>query len=1118
VVTKPRYVMVETIGRGGMGEVCLADDVLLDRQVALKFFTAADEGDGLDQLLAEARAAAALDHPFICSIYEVTVLNGRPCIAMEYIRGASLERRLRGGPLSLAEALRVAEEIAEALDAAHRRRVVHSDLKPANVMLTEDGHIKVMDFGLARRLPHADGFDATETVLVPKDDLLRGTPAYMSPEQIRGEPADRRSDLFAFGILLYEMVSGTNPFKRTGLEATFAAILGEPVATLHNRNPAIPAALDALLGRLLARNPADRHQSFADVRTTLRSLAVDVSSSSTIPPQAVVDRTASDTSHPLIARDAEKAQLLQGVQRARSGVGSFWVLQGEAGIGKTRVAEETLAAARQIGCQTLVGRCYEQDGTPALIPYIEILEEASRLMPAAQFRQAVVASAPELARLMPELHRVFPGMAPALELPPDLRQRYLFTNFREFLARSSAIAPLAIFIDDLQWADESTLQLTVHLAQQLAKLPIVIIAAYRHVEAAPTPASKGKLQDFLERVRAPAREAVTPQTVKTALDQLIAQRHAQAIALRPLSRANVEAMLAVLGQGQPPARLVQKFTDHTGGNPFFVAELFRHLNDERRLFDARQRWMRDLDFDDIELPGTVRVMLERRLQRVSPETADVLKAAAVIGRHFEPDVLEAAAGIDSDRLITALDEAERAGIVKGPSGRREVTWRFEHQLTCQALTSAIPNLRRQRLHLLVADAMQRLDRESSVYTAGIAHHLYCAGRLAGGDRTARALITAGDAARVVYATEDAVQHYRRALEVLTESNGDARMTLAVQEALADLLALLGDRPAAMEHYDQISAAYRASDAGIDQARVARKTGTLQWQAGNRGEAMTAYSRALETLSDSPAHLEAAQLYQELGLAAFRSGDNSKAVEWAERALQSADRALEGVAPNAAEVRKAATAAIAHATNTIGVALARSGQLDAARERIERSLAAATDLGLLEVACRAYANLGVLYSSIEPKRAIEVSLTGLDLASKIGAASLQSYIYANLAAAYCALTDHCETEGLQAAQAAAALDRELGQLDHLAVPLVVMAQIYQCGGDLHKADEAYREALDVAEKMGEPQLIVPCYDGLATICLDRGDHARAEEYMQKARALCERTGLDPDTLLLLPFLS
>ena len=167
-------------------------------------------------------------------------------------------------------------------------------------------------------------------------------------------------------------------------------------------------------------------------------------------------------------------------------------------------------------------------------------------------------------------------------------------------------------------------------------------------------------------------------------------------------------------------------------------------------------------------------------------------------------------------------------------------------------------------------------------------------------------------------------------------------------------------------------------------------------------------------------------------------------------LRSAEQALAAQPPDAIQVRKAATAAIAHATNTIGVALARSGQLDAARERVERSLATSRESGLLEVACRAYANLGVLYSTIEPKRAIEVSLTGLEIASKIGAASLQSYIYANLAAAYCALTDRCETDGLQAAMAAVALDRELGQLDHLAVPLVVMAQIHQCRGELQKA--------------------------------------------------------------------
>ena len=237
----------------------------------------------------------------------------------------------------------------------------------------------------------------------------------------------------------------------------------------------------------------------------------------------------------------------------------------------------------------------------------------------------------------------------------------------------------------------------------------------------------------------------------------------------------------------------------------------------------------------------------------------------------------------------------------------------------------------------------------------------------------------------------------------------------------------------------------------------------------------------------------------LGSPPFAPETTRKAVEWAARALGSAEQALAAQPPDAIQVRKAATAAIAHATNTIGVALARSGQLEAARECVERSLATSRESGLLEVACRAYANLGVLYSTIEPKRAIDVSLTGLEIASKIGAASLQSYIYANLAAAYCALTDRCETEGLQAAMAAVALDRDLGQLDHLAVPLVVMAQIHQCRGELQKASDAYSEALALAERIGEPQLILPCYDGLATIHLDRGDRARAEEFMEKARA-------------------
>ena len=294
-------------------------------------------------------------------------------------------------------------------------------------------------------------------------------------------------------------------------------------------------------------------------------------------------------------------------------------------------------------------------------------------------------------------------------------------------------------------------------------------------------------------------------------------------------------------------------------------------------------------------------------------------------------------------------------------------------------------------------------------------------------------------------------------------------------------------------------------------------GALHWHAGDRKEAMTCYRWALQACEGLSAHLETAQLYQELGWSAFRSGDNGQAVEWAERAVHTVRLALVENASRTPGEYKAAMATIAQATNTMGVALARSGDLDGARQQVEASVTAARELGLLDVACRGYANLGVLYSTVEPKRAIDVSLTGLELASRIGAVSLQSYIYANLATAYCALTERCETEGLQAAQASADLDRRLGQLDHLAVPLIVMAQIHQCRGELQTAQQDYTEALALAEQAettADPALLRWFGDNLPGPW--RQGSRRA--VMEKARDLCERTGLDPEALLLLPFLS
>jgi adenylate cyclase len=208
---------------------------------------------------------------------------------------------------------------------------------------------------------------------------------------------------------------------------------------------------------------------------------------------------------------------------------------------------------------------------------------------------------------------------------------------------------------------------------------------------------------------------------------------------------------------------------------------------------------------------------------------------------------------------------------------------------------------------------------------------------------------------------------------------------------------------------------------------------------------------------------------------------------------------------------------AHAYNTLGVALARTGRPAEAVVQIERSIELAEAQDLLQVACRGYTNLGVLYSSLDPRRSIETCLRGLTMAKKVGDLGFQSRLYANLAVAYCALTDQCEAEGVESAKAAIDLDRRLGLLDHLAVPLIVLGQIHQCHGESAPAFACYEEALGLAEQAGEPQLLFPCYDGLATLYLDAGNHILAREYLAKAQQVCERAGLDPDALMVLPFL-
>jgi adenylate cyclase len=801
---------------------------------------------------------------------------------------------------------------------------------------------------------------------------------------------------------------------------------------------------------------------------------------------------------PMVGRSDELDQLIAALHRMKQGRTQVVSVVGEAGLGKSRLIAEFLAridvngaaprlAIRQAACSSLGEPTYGVFG--ALFREAYRVEKADPLIVA---REKLENGLRELGTKEEVIAEVAPMLGYLLgvdsfcigDLEPEQLNRQITLAACTLLEQRLQQQPLLIVVEDVHWSDAASIDLLCAVADRLPDRPLMVLLSHRPE----TP---------------PPRLARVAQTVVRVAR--LSDRETQALVSGLFGEIDTECA----------QQLVGFVTGRATGNPYFIEEIVRGLIDEGALVRQDGHWICARDRGADHVPATLAGLLLSRIDKLSPDARRVLEEAAVVGLEFdEADILAICAnpaGVASAlQTLADADLIEREDYSRAPRH-----YRFKHALGRDTVYQNILVTRRSLLHARIGEALDRAvagrpARLDELVSLG--HHWSLSPDKAKG---ARYLAAAGDWARSVYANEDSIRHYQRALLALAEAEGCDELELTVRENLADLQVLTGRRTEARANYDILLGKFEAAQAHKGAARMNRKAGCMSWDAGDRDEARALFAAGLARLEEQD-RTERAQLFQELGLLAFRTGDNESAIEWAQNALK---EAAAGEQRPEAERNARETAEIrAHAHNTLGIALARQGRLDDAIEQLRRSIDLADEFDLPKAICRGCANLGVLYGSSDPKLGIATCMRGLDAAKKSGDLGFQSRLYANLAVAYCAASDQCDADGVAAARRAVELDRRLGYIDHLAAPLIVLGQIHQCHGERELAFASYEEALEVAERVGEPQLLFPCYDGLATLYLDMGERERAELYLSKAQKVCEQAGIEPDALMILPFLT
>lgn len=745
-----RYRIVARLGGGGMGEVHRARDLTLDRDVALKAVSAdsARDESGVRRFLREAQAASALNHPNIVSVFDVGECEAGPFLVMELVEGRTLRELIRAAH-GVDTLKQVASQTARAIAAAHAAGILHRDIKPDNVMVRPDGYVKVLDFGLARSMAPFDVAAPTTSAsgaaaAVTGHGEVVGTVAYMSPEQARNEGAAAPSDVFALGVVFYELLTGHHPFESGAAVTIVARMLSDEPAAPSTYAADIPAALDDLIARMLDKEP-HRRPTAADVDVCLEEIFGGAARSARSGAPA--------TARHAVGREPALADVRRAFESAAGGQGSIIALSGEPGIGKTTVVEEFLEWLDDDGerCYVGRGRCSErQAGSGAYLPWLEALD-AMRNHRGTPVAQALKAMAPTWYAQVAPPDTGDTAETRAVTVNRAGSQEWMKRELCAFLEELARHRPVILFFDDLQWADESTVDILAYVADRLRSLRILMIATYR-----PADLRLG-------------RQVFLPLKLDLEARGIWRDRHLDFLTADDVRRY---LDLEFPGHRFPPtfASLVHEKTE---GNPLFMTDLVRSFRDRGVIRSSEGTWVLSKLPAECErdIPASIRSMIELKITRLDEPDRRLLTVASVAGAEFTAAVVAHVVEIEQADVEDRLHELGRIHALVCPVREEELSdrslsmrYRFVHVLYQNALYASLGPNRRASLSIRVAEAMIAVHGEQSNAHALELGCLFEAGR--DFSRAAEFLLAASERSRQIYADREALSLAERALAMV----------------------------------------------------------------------------------------------------------------------------------------------------------------------------------------------------------------------------------------------------------------------------------------------------------------------------------------------------------------